>query len=124
MIEVLFLLILFPSLKIFFSISYPSFFFKYIHPHGKNISKKPVSGSMVSSVWNSIAPTLQEVFVCQERELSGTQQALIKLIQCHIDLHHVEILLFDEITDNQVKLAAVAQGIARPADEILCLFQI
>ena len=39
----------------------------------------------------------------------------VKLIQRHIDLHHVVILLLDEIADNQIKLTAVGQGIACPA---------
>ena len=49
---------------------------------------------------------------------------MIKLIQRQIDLHHVIIALFDEIADDQVEFAAVGQGVARPAAQVLCGFQI
>ena len=54
----------------------------------------------------------------------SSQQTLIKLIQSNIDLHHVVILLLNEIADNQIELTAVGQGISRPANEIFGLLQI
>ena len=50
------------------------------------------------------------------------QQTLIKLIQCNVDLHHVVIALFDEVTDDQVEFAAIGQGIACSTDQVLCGF--
>ena len=54
----------------------------------------------------------------------ATKQALIKLIQRNIDLHHVVIALLDEVADDQVEFAAVGQGVACSADQILGFFQI
>ena len=44
--------------------------------------------------------------------------------QYTVDLHHIELLVFNVVLDDQVKLTTVGQSVACSADQILRSFQI
>ena len=52
------------------------------------------------------------------------QQALVKFEQGHIDLVDIVVSPVDEIFHNNIKLAAVGQGVARPGNQVPGLVQI
>ena len=62
--------------------------------------------------------------VAWEATFLGTQQALVKFKQHHIDLINVIPLMGDEILNDDVELIAPGQSIASPAYEISGFLQI
>ena len=57
-------------------------------------------------------------------DVSAAQQRLVKIVQGDVYFDDIELLMLDEVADDQIKGAAVRQGVARPPDQIPGRFQI